>query len=148
MSTYRNAKKEDTGKDLITKPQPKKLDQEGGVPPTASDGVETTVEGARRDDVLITRSFLEGLFGAFQWDITTFKQDLEAEVKDIWRDMGDLGQRVNSLERTNDSGEEELEEHRRELLELRDTNMEIHYQLEDLENLSRRSNIHLKGVLL
>ncbi|KAJ1108117.1 hypothetical protein NDU88_005499 [Pleurodeles waltl] len=57
-------------------------------------------------------------------EITAIKQEIAADVKDIRRDLGDLGQWVNSMEQTSTSQTEELEEHYRELLELQDKNLE------------------------
>ncbi|KAJ1096194.1 hypothetical protein NDU88_001338 [Pleurodeles waltl] len=56
------------------------------------------------------------------------------------------GQRVDTLEQTRDAQEEEMDCHRRELLILHDKNLELQYQLEDLENRSRCSNIRNKSV--
>ncbi|KAJ1163054.1 hypothetical protein NDU88_003517 [Pleurodeles waltl] len=62
--------------------------------------------------------------------------------------MSDLEQRVDSLERVHDNQDEEMEEHRCEILSLRDKTADLTYQLEDLENRSRRCNIRIKGVPL
>ncbi|KAJ1144446.1 hypothetical protein NDU88_010745 [Pleurodeles waltl] len=43
-----------------------------------------------------------------------------------------------------DSYEEEIDEHRRELLVLMDDNEELRYLLEDLENLLCQANIKIK----
>ncbi|KAJ1162091.1 hypothetical protein NDU88_002569 [Pleurodeles waltl] len=72
--------------------------------------------------------------------------EIAADVKDLERELVDLGQRVNTLEQTHDAQEEELDCHRRELFTLQDKNQELQYQLNDLENRSRRSNIRIKGV--
>ncbi|KAJ1106601.1 hypothetical protein NDU88_004002 [Pleurodeles waltl] len=45
-----------------------------------------------------------------------------------------------------DAQEEELDCHRRELLNLQDKNQELQYQIEDLENRSHCSSIQIKGV--
>ncbi|KAJ1107631.1 hypothetical protein NDU88_005021 [Pleurodeles waltl] len=41
---------------------------------------------------------------------------------------------------------EELDHHRQELLTLQESNLELQYRLQDLENMSRRSNIRIRGV--
>ncbi|KAJ1128478.1 hypothetical protein NDU88_006856 [Pleurodeles waltl] len=85
-------------------------------------------------------------FGTLREDIAELKRNIAAEVQDLRWDIDDLGQRVDNIERSSDAREEELETHSKELLELRDTNMELRYQLEDLENHSWRSNVRIKGV--
>ncbi|KAJ1090836.1 hypothetical protein NDU88_003964 [Pleurodeles waltl] len=52
----------------------------------------------------------------------------------------------DTLEQAQDAREEELDCHRRELLALQDKNQELQYQIEDLGNRCRRSNIRIKGV--
>ncbi|KAJ1194124.1 hypothetical protein NDU88_003419 [Pleurodeles waltl] len=61
-----------------------------------------------------------------------------AEAED--KDVGALGQRVDTLEQMKDGREEEMDSQRR--------NLELKYRLEDLESRSRRSNIRIKGVPL
>ncbi|KAJ1174117.1 hypothetical protein NDU88_005940 [Pleurodeles waltl] len=68
-------------------------------------------------------------------------------VTDI-KDVGDLGLMVDALEQSGDAYEEELDSYQGELLELQDKNAELRFQLEDLENRSRWSNIRIKGVPL
>ncbi|KAJ1131101.1 hypothetical protein NDU88_009444 [Pleurodeles waltl] len=89
---------------------------------------------------------MEQLFGALRWDFATLKQEIVAEVKELKREVIELGQQVDTLEQTRDAREEELDCHRRELLILHDKNLELQYQLEDLENRSRCSNIGINGV--
>ncbi|KAJ1098880.1 hypothetical protein NDU88_003987 [Pleurodeles waltl] len=71
---------------------------------------------------------------------------MAADVKDIKKDLGELGQRVVTLEQASDSGEEELNVHQHEVLELCNKNEELQYYLEDLENRLCRFNIRIKGV--
>ncbi|KAJ1192202.1 hypothetical protein NDU88_001514 [Pleurodeles waltl] len=74
------------------------------------------------------------------------KRDIAADIKDRKKEVIDLGQREDSVEQTQDAREEELDCHRRELLTLQDKNQGLQYQIEDLENRSRRSNIRIKGI--
>ncbi|KAJ1215326.1 hypothetical protein NDU88_002935 [Pleurodeles waltl] len=94
----------------------------------------------------LTRSFMEQLFGALGGDFATLKQEIEAEVKELKQEDVELGQRVDTLEQAQDAREEELDCHKRELLTLQDKNQELKYQIKDLENRLRRSNIRIKGV--
>ncbi|KAJ1126192.1 hypothetical protein NDU88_004600 [Pleurodeles waltl] len=70
------------------------------------------------------------------------------DVKDIKKDMGELGQVVITHEQASDSCKKELDGHRRELLDLRDKNDELRYQLEELKNRSLRANIRIKVLPL
>ncbi|KAJ1215038.1 hypothetical protein NDU88_002648 [Pleurodeles waltl] len=96
----------------------------------------------------VTLTFLETLFGAISADIAILKQHLAKDIKELTKDMNELGDRVDTLERTSDTQGKELDGHQRELLELQDKNAELRYQVEDLENRSRRANIRIEGVPL
>ncbi|KAJ1208324.1 hypothetical protein NDU88_003710 [Pleurodeles waltl] len=76
-------------------------------------------------------------------NIAALKQELAADMKEVKREVGDQGHRVDAPERSGDAHEEELDSYRCELLELQDQNVDPRYQLEDLENQSRRSNIRI-----
>ncbi|KAJ1083614.1 hypothetical protein NDU88_003771 [Pleurodeles waltl] len=89
---------------------------------------------------------MEQIFGSLCEDFVTLKQEIAAAVKDLKREVINLGQSVDTTEQTDDVQEEEIDHHRRELLTLQDKNQELQYQLEDLENRSRQSNIRIKGV--
>ncbi|KAJ1157230.1 hypothetical protein NDU88_009945 [Pleurodeles waltl] len=89
-------------------------------------------------DAPVTRQFLENLFTTLRDDIAALKQELAADVKDIRRNMGELEQRIDSLEWGSDNTDEELEDHKQEILALRDKTADLDYQLEDLENHLRR----------
>ncbi|KAJ1144971.1 hypothetical protein NDU88_011263 [Pleurodeles waltl] len=86
------------------------------------------------------------LFRSLRDDFTTLKRELAADIKDLKKEVIDLGERVDTIEKTHDEREEGLNYHRRELLTLQDKNQDLQYQLKDLENRSRRSNIRIKGV--
>ncbi|KAJ1173387.1 hypothetical protein NDU88_005223 [Pleurodeles waltl] len=82
----------------------------------------------------------KSFFGTLCEDIAEVNCNIAAEVRDLRRDTDELGQRVDTMEHSGDAQDEEFESHSKELLELRDTNMELCYQLEDY--------IHIKGVPL
>ncbi|KAJ1139454.1 hypothetical protein NDU88_005826 [Pleurodeles waltl] len=94
------------------------------------------MRSSQSDKALVMSTFLESHFGTRREGIVPIKHEVAADVKDIHRDLSELGQRVDSLETIN-SCSQELEEHRQELLHLQDKNLEPHFQLEDLENRSR-----------
>ncbi|KAJ1103865.1 hypothetical protein NDU88_001286 [Pleurodeles waltl] len=107
---------------------------------------EAGTPGPQEAEVPVKQAFLEHLFGVHREDLAALKQVMAADVKDIKKDFGELGQRVTALEQTGDSREEELEVHQWELLGLWDKNEELLYILENLENRSRHSNSQIKGV--
>ncbi|KAJ1122748.1 hypothetical protein NDU88_001232 [Pleurodeles waltl] len=71
---------------------------------------------------------------------------MAADVKEVKHKVGELGQRVDALDRSSEAREEELYSYRKKLLELRDQNVDLRYHLEDLENCLRQPNIRIKGV--
>ncbi|KAJ1187304.1 hypothetical protein NDU88_004081 [Pleurodeles waltl] len=89
---------------------------------------------------------MEQLFRSLREDFATLKQEKAADIKDLKREVIDLGQRVDTIEQIHDTQEEEMDCHMRELLTLQDKNQELQYQIEDLENRSRCYNIRIKGV--
>ncbi|KAJ1217494.1 hypothetical protein NDU88_005088 [Pleurodeles waltl] len=98
------------------------------------------------DGAPLMRAFMEQLFESLLNDLATLKREIAADIKDLKREGIDLGQRVDTVEQAQDARKDELDCHRRELLTLQDKNQELQYQIEDLENRSRRSNIRIKGV--
>ncbi|KAJ1157241.1 hypothetical protein NDU88_009956 [Pleurodeles waltl] len=140
MASQRHNKKEGSLKDLFNKTPAKKATPPG-VP--ATEEGETVERGpSEGGKVPLTRAFMEQLFGSLRGDFVILKQEIAADVKDLKGEVVDVGQCMDTLERTQDACEEEFDCHRRELLTLQDKNQE----LEDLENRSRCSNIHIKGV--
>ncbi|KAJ1090849.1 hypothetical protein NDU88_003977 [Pleurodeles waltl] len=117
--------------------------------PSLEEDVVTGEQGERMDgEAPLTRSFMEQLFRALRGDFATLKQEIAEEVKELKRDVVELGQRVDTLEQSRDAREEEVDWRRRELLILQDTNLELQYQLEDLENRSRYGAPYLKDQTL
>ncbi|KAJ1155157.1 hypothetical protein NDU88_007892 [Pleurodeles waltl] len=92
--------------------------------------------------------FLETLFGALCTDIATLKQDLLKDIKGLTKDMNELGDWVDTLERTSEAQGEELDGFQCETLELQDKNAELRYQVKVLENRTWRANIRIKRVTL
>ncbi|KAJ1107693.1 hypothetical protein NDU88_005082 [Pleurodeles waltl] len=103
-------------KDLFAKTPAKKRELPTEAPPVRMDEIVSTAE----DDAQVTRSILEQYFVVLREYFATLKQTIVSEVKDLRRDVGDLGPRVYLIEQTYDSSEEELDNHPQELLELRD----------------------------
>ncbi|KAJ1090914.1 hypothetical protein NDU88_004042 [Pleurodeles waltl] len=139
MASQRHSKKEGSLRDLFAKTSAKEI------PPGESlleEGSDTGDQGERVEgEAPLTRFFMEQLFGALRRDFATLKQKIPAEVKELKCEVVELGQQVGPLEQTRDAREEKLDCHRRELLILHYKNQGLQYQLEDLENRSRRSII-------
>ncbi|KAJ1142747.1 hypothetical protein NDU88_009060 [Pleurodeles waltl] len=68
-----------------------------------------------------TRTFIEQLFGSLRENFANLKQEIAAEVKELKREVVDLGQ-IDTLKRTHEAREEELDCQWRELLTLQDKN--------------------------
>ncbi|KAJ1092553.1 hypothetical protein NDU88_005663 [Pleurodeles waltl] len=122
--------------------------KEGRTHPEKEDQVTATPDATLEVDVPVTRALLEKLFTTLRDDIAILKQELAADVKDIRCNMCDLEHRVDSLERVLGNQDEEMEEHRCDILSLRDKTADLNYQLEDLKNRLRRCNIRTKGIPL
>ncbi|KAJ1211236.1 hypothetical protein NDU88_006597 [Pleurodeles waltl] len=117
-------KKDAMVRDLLTKTPSKKADQyEEVTQPVRSNA---TGDATRTPDEAepVTRTFLETLFGALRADIATLIQDLAMDIKGLTKDMNELGDRVDSLERTSET-QGELDVHRCEILDLHDKNAEL-----------------------
>ncbi|KAJ1114856.1 hypothetical protein NDU88_003086 [Pleurodeles waltl] len=136
----RQARKDSTIKYLFTKSSEKKNDRAEDDSKEMSAYVTVSPEG--------TRPFLESFFSMLRDDIAALKQELAADVKDFRRNMGEMEQTIDPQEQIRDSGDKELEEHRRKILILRNKAGDLNYQLEDFEKRLRRCNIRIKGVLL
>ncbi|KAJ1207847.1 hypothetical protein NDU88_003237 [Pleurodeles waltl] len=98
------------------------------------------------DTNLVTKAFMAQLFGVLREDLATLRQELATTIKELKGEVMELGQWVDTVERTYDTQEEELDHHRQEIIAVQERNRDIQYTLEDLENRSRRSNIHIRGV--
>ncbi|KAJ1082901.1 hypothetical protein NDU88_003062 [Pleurodeles waltl] len=91
-----NPKKEGYLKDLFAKTPVKKALP--GEPPVMEGG-DAVDQGVRGDgEAPLTRSFMEQLFGALRGDFATLKQEIAAEVKELKREVVELGQRVDTPE--------------------------------------------------
>ncbi|KAJ1083800.1 hypothetical protein NDU88_003955 [Pleurodeles waltl] len=62
----------------------------------------------RDDDAPVIRPILESLFGALWDDIASIKQEIATDVKDIRRGVGELDQKVESMEQASDSHDEKI----------------------------------------
>ncbi|KAJ1155686.1 hypothetical protein NDU88_008415 [Pleurodeles waltl] len=62
---------------------------------------ETSAIGRQRS--AIDKNVLEQLFESLHEDFATLKQEIAADVKDLKREVVDLGQHVGTLERTHDA---------------------------------------------
>ncbi|KAJ1156027.1 hypothetical protein NDU88_008752 [Pleurodeles waltl] len=63
---------------------------------------------------------MEQLFESLREDLATLKRKIAADIKDLRREVIDLGQRVDTVEQSQYAREEELDCHKRELISLQD----------------------------
>ncbi|KAJ1199833.1 hypothetical protein NDU88_003665 [Pleurodeles waltl] len=102
MASQRHNKKESSPKDLFNKTPAKKAIPSGI---RAAEGGELAELGPSEDrEAPLTRTFMELLFGYLLEDFAAFKQEIAADVKDLKREVFDLGHRVDTLEQTLDAG--------------------------------------------
>ncbi|KAJ1210715.1 hypothetical protein NDU88_006077 [Pleurodeles waltl] len=107
-----------------------------------SDPGDGSGEGTVDEDANpVTKAFMEQLFGALQEHLAALRKELATTVKGQKGEVTELGQRVDTMECTCHRQEEDLDLHCQEIIALQDSNRELQYRLEDLENRSRRSNI-------
>ncbi|KAJ1100935.1 hypothetical protein NDU88_006010 [Pleurodeles waltl] len=106
MTSQRHTKKEGTLKDIFSKAPAKKVDLHKEK--TAALGTSEQRVALEGDNAPITLSFFEQIFGVLRDDIATLKQEIVMEVKDLKKDVNDMGQQVDSLKKTHDACEEEL----------------------------------------
>ncbi|KAJ1157417.1 hypothetical protein NDU88_010130 [Pleurodeles waltl] len=146
MGSQHHNKKEGTIKDLFSKTPAKKLDPLQGRL-LDSNGVDC--RGCPAEDTTPkTKASVEQLFSVLRQDFATLKQKIAADGKDLIREVTELGQQINTVECTHDAQKEEIDQNRREILALQDSNHDLQYSLEDLENRSQCSNICIREVPL
>ncbi|KAJ1089601.1 hypothetical protein NDU88_002752 [Pleurodeles waltl] len=108
-------KKDNSIKDLLNKPSSKiatPTEEAPLLPPSQPDDAPAT---QRNEDDPVTLAFLEALFG----NICAVgpQKGKATDIKDIKHDMGELLQRVDTLEETGDACKEQLDTYWRKLLE-------------------------------
>ncbi|KAJ1177477.1 hypothetical protein NDU88_002732 [Pleurodeles waltl] len=72
--------------------------------------------------------------------------EIATEIKELKSDVAEMGQRVDRMQNTHDAQEEELDHYMQEILTLQESNHELQYRLEGLENRSWRSTIRIRRV--
>ncbi|KAJ1172964.1 hypothetical protein NDU88_004806 [Pleurodeles waltl] len=144
MATQKQNKKDSNLIDLFAKTQAKKQDptRELGSDPEGGNSDGTVEEDANP----VANVFMEQLFGFLQEDLAALRQELATTVKELKGEGTGLGQRVKTVERICERQEEELDHHRQKIITLQDSNRDLQYGREDLENRSWRSNIRIRGV--
>ncbi|KAJ1216050.1 hypothetical protein NDU88_003656 [Pleurodeles waltl] len=109
---------------------------------TKTTGTHQELGGCMEEPVgSVIRTFLEALFSSLQEDLQEDKRDLSSELREVCRDLDEVGERVVSLEHKDDDQHEELEWMQQEILRLQDKQIELQAHAEDLKNRSRRNNI-------
>ncbi|KAJ1184690.1 hypothetical protein NDU88_001493 [Pleurodeles waltl] len=145
MVTQRQSKKEGNLKELFAKTPVKK--REHTLRGTSENNKPNDGEQVEEDTTLITKLFLEHLFGGLRGDTATFRQEIATTSKELKTEVAELEQRVDTMEHSDDAQTEELDHHREELLTLQENNRELLYQLEDLENRDISGREALKAMV-
>ncbi|KAJ1082391.1 hypothetical protein NDU88_002559 [Pleurodeles waltl] len=146
MATQKQSKTNSNLRDLFAKIPAKKQDPTRELGSGPRDG---TCDGTVDEDANpVTKAFMRQLFEALREDLAALRQDLATTVKELKGEVMELAQRVNTMEHTWYRQEEDLDLHRQMIIALQDSNQDLQYRLEDLENRSRRSNIRIRGVLM
>ncbi|KAJ1152491.1 hypothetical protein NDU88_005266 [Pleurodeles waltl] len=144
MATQKQSTKDSNLRDPFAKTPAKRQDPtcELGSEPGGGIGYGTVDEDANP----VTKASIEQLFGALREDLAALRQELTTTVKELKGEVMELGQRVDTMERTCNRPEKDLDLYLQEIVALQDSNGDLQYRLEDLENRSRRSNIRIQGV--
>ncbi|KAJ1091468.1 hypothetical protein NDU88_004592 [Pleurodeles waltl] len=74
------------------------------------------------------------------------RTDFTACIKDVKKDVSEIGERVNDLEHTKDARSEDHEKWWRCIQTLEEQHLELQAKQEDLENCSRPNNICIRGT--
>lgn len=134
------AKKEKTLKEMLLK-TPKPGSSDSQTPSLHSGTAET--EGA---ETPITRAFMESLFSSLRNDFLSLKEEVAGEVREIRRDVEDLGERVEAIESQDQARGEEIHQLQQEIIILHEQQVDLQTHTEVLENRSRRNNIRVRGT--
>lgn len=94
----------------------------------------------------VTQALMESMFAALRDDLQTVKHELTTEIKDIRKDVDEVGERVATLENKEVARDTELEALQQEVIRIHDQQVDVQSYLEDLENRSHRHNIRIRGV--
>ncbi|KAJ1105409.1 hypothetical protein NDU88_002815 [Pleurodeles waltl] len=94
MASQKHSKKEGSLKDLFTKTPAKKMAQ-SGAPETECGDVVGPVP-SESDGAPLTRALMEQLFSSLRKEFATLKREIAAGIKDLKRELIDLGQRVDA----------------------------------------------------
>ncbi|KAJ1204662.1 hypothetical protein NDU88_000102, partial [Pleurodeles waltl] len=77
------------------------------------------------DSIPIMKDFLEQLFGVLHEEFAILKQEIAANVKDLKREATELGQKFDTVEHAHDAQKEEIDQHKKEILALQDSNRDL-----------------------
>ncbi|KAJ1162371.1 hypothetical protein NDU88_002839 [Pleurodeles waltl] len=81
---------------------------------------------------------METLFSSLRDDIQVVKRDLSADLKEVRRNLEEIGNRISAME--------DREAGCQEVLHLKEQQIELQAHSEDLENCSSRKNKRIRGV--
>ncbi|KAJ1129365.1 hypothetical protein NDU88_007736 [Pleurodeles waltl] len=82
----------------------------------------------------VTQFFLEALFAALRDDLHTVKGELSQDLKDVQKEVEEMGDHVSMLEDNATGRYEELKHLQQEVIHLKEQQIEIQALAGDLEN--------------
>lgn len=103
-----------------------------------------STEGASSEPV--TQSFMAQFMQELKSEIGSLRSEVQACVKDLRKEVGELGGRMDDMEKTLDARTEDQEHLWQRLATLEEQHIELQVKQEDLENRGRRNNIRLRGI--
>ncbi|KAJ1170840.1 hypothetical protein NDU88_002711 [Pleurodeles waltl] len=117
------SKKATTIREMLSKPLTKTSEHLPDTPHNISSQVAVPENEALQFEEPVTHTFLENLLGALSDDTQALKCFMAADVKEHKKDLEEMGQSLDTQEKSGDQCEEELNDHQIELL--RDRNKDI-----------------------
>ncbi|KAJ1115925.1 hypothetical protein NDU88_004145 [Pleurodeles waltl] len=78
--------------------------------------------------------------------MTTLKDNLKSCIREVQKEVTEVDERVDDLERTIDAREQDQKMVWRCMVTLEEQHIELQLKQEDLENRSRRNNVRIRGM--
>ncbi|KAJ1118708.1 hypothetical protein NDU88_006896 [Pleurodeles waltl] len=96
--------------------------------------------------VPITQNYMNHFLKEIGSGITSLKDDLKSCIRDVQKEMPEVGGRVDDLECTVDAQAEDQEMLWRLIVTLEEQQIELHLKQDNLENGSHQNNVRIRGV--
>ncbi|KAJ1208549.1 hypothetical protein NDU88_003933 [Pleurodeles waltl] len=86
---------------------------------------------------------MEALFTSLINDLQVVKKDLSADLREVRRNMEELGDRVSVVKDRESRPDKKVERQHQEVLHLQKQHIKLQTHAEDLEDCSQRNNIRI-----